>query len=52
MVEVTLEHFKQAALEIGKNSDNDTLPYDIDSNFISGELINLSSICLELFNPY
>lgn len=35
MTELTLDHFKRAALEIGANGDNDTLPFDIDVRFIN-----------------
>lgn len=49
IMEVKREHFVQAALEIGKSGDNDTLPYDIDSSFVRDKAEGLSQICFELF---
>lgn len=46
---VKREHFVRAALEIGLNGDNDTLPYDIDSGFVRDRSEELSHICFELF---
>jgi hypothetical protein len=34
MSEVTLQHFKRAALDIGSHGDNDTLPFDLDTRFV------------------
>lgn len=46
---VTLDHFVRAALEIGQSGDNDTLPYDIDSAFIRDKANELGQICFDLF---
>ncbi|WP_343596556.1 RNA-directed DNA polymerase [Pseudomonas sp.] len=35
MAEVTLQHFLRAAADIGAHGDNDTLPFDVDTNFVS-----------------
>ena len=42
-----LEHFKRAAAEIGAHGDNDTLPFEIDTRFISEEFENLANIAFE-----
>jgi hypothetical protein len=34
MSDVTLEHFKRAAADIGAHGDNDTLPFDVDNRFV------------------
>jgi hypothetical protein len=44
MTDVTLEHFKRAILDISANGDNDTLPFDIDSRFITENKDELASI--------
>ncbi len=49
MIEVTQDHFLRAAFEIGKNGENDTLPYDVDAAFIRDKAENLSQICFHLF---
>ncbi|WP_416409031.1 RNA-directed DNA polymerase [Agrobacterium rosae] len=49
MMEVKREHFVQAAYEIGKSGDNDTLPYDIDSSFVRDKSEDLAQICFDLF---
>lgn len=46
---VKLEHFNRAALEIGENSDNDTLPYEIDAQFVKENAESLSSIAYKFF---
>lgn len=48
-MEVKREHFVQAAFEIGKSGDNDTLPYDIDSSFVRDKAEDLAQICFDLF---
>ena len=48
-VEVNEAHFLQAALEIGQNGENDTLPYDIDASFIRDKSTDLANICFDLF---
>lgn len=37
MTEVTLEHFLRAAADIGAHGDNDTLPFDVDTSFVSAK---------------
>ncbi|MFC3228317.1 RNA-directed DNA polymerase [Marinibaculum pumilum] len=49
MIDVNQDHFRRAALEIGKSGENDTLPYDIDAGFIRDKAENLSEICFQLF---
>lgn len=49
MVKVEKSHFLRAALEIGHNGDNDTLPYDLDAAFIKNKAADLAAICLALF---
>jgi len=49
VLEVTQDHFLRAALEIGQNGENDTLPYDIDAAFIRDKSEDLSHICIQLF---
>ena len=49
MQEVTLEHFKRAAVDIGAHGDNDTLPFDIDNRFIKENLDPLSVLAHEYF---
>ena len=49
MINVEQEHFRKAALEIGKYGENDTLPYDNDASFIRDKADNLSEICFRLF---
>lgn len=48
-MQVVREHFIRAALEIGQNGENDTLPYDIDAGFIRDEAENLATACFSLF---
>ncbi|MGV1835104.1 RNA-directed DNA polymerase [Rhizobium rhizogenes] len=48
-MEVKRKHFLHAALEIGQNGENDTLPYDIDAAFIKEKSKDLSQICFDLF---
>lgn len=50
MVEVRQEHFHQAALEIGQNGENDTLPYDRDAAFVRDKADDLSGICFTIFS--
>jgi hypothetical protein len=50
MINVDKGHFLHAALEIGQNGENDTLPYDIDAAFIKGQHEKIAEICIILFN--
>ncbi len=49
MSDVTLEHFKRAAIEIGAHGDNDTLPFDIDNRFIKDKSSELAEIAFHFF---
>lgn len=49
VLQVSQDHFRRAALEIGQSGENDTLPYDIDAGFIRDRANDLSSICFDLF---
>lgn len=44
MTELTLDHFRRAALEIGANGDNDTLPFDIDVRFVNENQESLANL--------
>lgn len=44
MSEVTLEHFLRAAADIGAHGDNDTLPFDVDTNFVSAKQNELAEV--------
>jgi hypothetical protein len=46
---ITREHFRKAALEIGQSGENDTLPYDIDAQFVKDRSDELSEICFRFF---
>jgi len=48
-MQVSKDHFLQAAMEIGQSGENDTLPYDADAGFIRDKADELSAICFELF---
>jgi len=48
-LQVSRDHFLQAALEIGQSGENDILPYDIDAGFIRDKADEFSNICFELF---
>lgn len=49
MADVTLDHFKRAAADIGANGDNDTLPFDIDVRFINERQDALAEIAHKYF---
>ena len=42
MPEVTLEHFLRAAADIAAHGDNDTQPFDVDTNFVSAKQTELA----------
>jgi hypothetical protein len=48
-LQVSIEHFRKSALEIGQHGENDTLPYDIDAAFIKEKSGELAEICFKLF---
>lgn len=43
------DHFYRAALEIGQGGENDTLPYDVDAQFVKENAVGLAAICFDLF---
>lgn len=47
MANATREHFERAAADIAAHGDNDTLPFDIETKFISDRQAELSAICTE-----
>lgn len=49
MSDVTLDHFKRAAADIGAHGDNDTLPFDIDNRFIKDKQDKLAVMAYEYF---
>jgi hypothetical protein len=49
MATAKLEHFHKASLEIGENGDNDTLPYEIDSQFVKENAEAVSDIAYRFF---
>ncbi|MQT13475.1 RNA-directed DNA polymerase [Segnochrobactrum spirostomi] len=49
MVKVNVSHFQRAAIEIGHNGENDTLPYDLDAVFVKDMADDLSELCFDLF---
>lgn len=48
-MQVSKNHFWQAAMEIGQSGENDTLPYDADAGFLRDKADELSAICFDLF---
>ncbi|WP_420333374.1 RNA-directed DNA polymerase [Roseibium sp.] len=48
-LQVLRDHFLRAAVEIGQNGENDTLPYDIDAGFIRDKAECFADICFNLF---
>ncbi|MDD5056369.1 MAG: RNA-directed DNA polymerase [Sideroxydans sp.] len=49
MPDITLNHFKRAAADIGAHGDNDTLPFDIDTRFVSDKKTELAQIAFSFF---
>ena len=49
MPEVSLAHFERAAADIGAHGDNDTLPFDIDTRFLSDRQAELAGIAFDFF---
>lgn len=49
MPDITLDHFKRAAADIGAHGDNDTLPFDIDTRFVSDKQTELAQIAFSFF---
>lgn len=46
---VTLDHFARAAADIAAHGDNDMLPFDIDTRFISDNQQDLAQIAFDYF---
>ena len=46
---ITQDHFHRAALEIGHSGENDTLPYDVDAQFVKENAGSLAGICFDFF---
>jgi len=49
MPDVSLDHFKRAAADIGAHGDNDTLPFDMDNRFIKDKQDDLAKVAYEYF---
>jgi hypothetical protein len=49
MPEVLREHFVRAAADIGAHGDNDTLPFDVDTRFISTRQPEIAGIAFDFF---
>jgi hypothetical protein len=43
------DHFYRAALEIGQSGENDTLPYDLDAQFVKDNAGSLATVCFDFF---
>lgn len=50
MSDVTFDHFLRAAVNIGAYGDNDTLPFDIDVNFVKDNAEDLANIAFTYFD--
>lgn len=50
MPDVTVDHFRRAAADVGENGDNDTLPFDVDVRFIRDQQAELATIAYEYFS--
>lgn len=49
MPEVEFSHFERAAADIGAHGDNDTLPFDIDTRFLSDKQVELASLAFDFY---
>lgn len=47
---ISAEHFRRAALEIGRSGENDTLPYDVDAQFVKDKSDDLAALAFRLFD--
>src|SRR5690554_3427789 len=50
MNSVTIDHFKRAIDDIGAHGDNDMLPFDIDTIFLSESKEKLAKLASDLFD--
>lgn len=49
MPDVTLNHFLRASADISAHGDNDTLPFDIDTQFVSHKQVELARVAYTFF---
>lgn len=49
MPEVKLDHFIRASADISAHGDNDTLPFDLDTQFISRKQVELARVAFSFF---
>lgn len=49
MPEVTRAHFERAAADIGAHGDNDTLPFEIDTRFLSDRNEELATLAFDFY---
>jgi hypothetical protein len=47
MPNITLDHFRRAAADVGAHGDNDVLPFDIDNRFIKQNAEVLANIAFQ-----
>lgn len=47
---VTIEHFKRAIDDVGAHGDNDMLPFDVDTMFLSESKDKLAKLAFDLFD--
>ena len=50
MPQVKLAHFQRAAADIGAHGDNDTLPFDVDSRFVSDMQDDLAQLAFDHYS--
>lgn len=50
MADAALAHFKRAASDIGACGDNDTLPFDVDTRFISENGTKLAELAFDFYS--
>ena len=46
---ISLDHFRRAAADVGEHGDNDTLPFDIDTRFVNEKQEELAEIAFNFF---
>lgn len=49
MPEIVRAHFERAAADIGAHGDNDTLPFDIDTRFLSDKQTELAALAFDTY---
>ena len=50
MPDITQEHFERAAADLGAHGGNDTLPFDIDTRFVSEKKQELAHAAYKFFD--